>query len=187
MFPGLHSDRGFSLTELTIGMTLGLVVLGIVFTILQAGTNGARLVNEDARATRDASRAMMTMSKFIREMERMETSPVEYSLTYLADRDDDGALERVNYALGGDRRLRETVTEMGSGVTRTTVMAENVRNLGLGVPVFQYYSSLNTTVPVDQRRTKTKLVRLTVITDVDPSRSPAAHRVQTDIYFRNTI
>ncbi len=187
------NEAGFTLAELTVAMTLGLVFLGIVYTVLSAGSAGARHVDENARASRQAGKAMHSISKFVREMETMYSPAGNYTLKYTADRDDDGVLETVTYSIDGQNRLIETVAEMAGGTPTTRVLAEHVRNAQLGVPMFRYWATQSREATPNamgfdgDRLSGTKMMTLTIVTDVDTANRPPAYRVTTDVTLRNAL
>lgn len=202
---GERGDAGFSLAELMVAMSLGLVILGVVYFIFESSLTSYRLVDETSQATRAASYAMHQMTRYVRETQAIEPQTGgwqggagDYTLRYRADRDDDGEFEQVYYYLDAENRLIEQVDEFPLGTsTEARVLATGVRNAEVSNPLFRYYRMITATGTVEctagpsgmdgGRLTGTKVVRITLVVDVDPSKRPEPFSARSDVYLRNPL
>lgn len=185
-------DQGFTFAELSIAMSVALVVLTISYAIFEAGLNGVGLVEGNAAASRHAAHSLHVMTRYMREAEYLDHA-ADNALRYRADHDDDGQFEEIYYYYDTARsRLVEEVRELSSPGATQRVLAEHVRNAG-NEPIFSYAKrDASPAVPdLDgengERLTLTWRITVMLKVDVDPSKRPDAFRLKTDVHLRNQV
>jgi len=115
------------------------------------------------------------------------------TLVFFTDINDDGLKERVRYFVQGTTLKKGVISPTGSPlayVSANETFTELVHNLRNGsTPVFTYYDTNynGTTSPLTQPVDISfiRLIKVNMIVDVDPNRSPVPVTVTTQISVRN--
>ena len=116
------------------------------------------------------------------------------AVTFYSDVNNNGSIDRVRYFQSGSTIKKGVVTPTGNPLTYnsnnevvTTLINSVVSSSSL--PIFQYYSSsyTGTTSPLTFPITisSVRLVKITVIIDSDPNRSPVPMIVTSSVNLRN--
>ncbi len=116
------------------------------------------------------------------------------AVTFYSDVNNNGSIDRVRYFQSGSTIKKGVVTPTGNPLTYnsnnevvTTLINSVVSSSSL--PIFQYYSSsyTGTTSPLTFPITisSVRLVKITVIIDSDPNRSPVPIIVTSSVNLRN--
>ena len=115
------------------------------------------------------------------------------SFTFYSDIDDDGLKERIRYFLDGNILKKGTIKPTGSPLIynpaneKVTEVVHYIANSG--IPIFDYYDAYydGTTLPIPLpvNLSEVRLVKITIFTDRDPSRSPAPLSMTTHVSMRN--
>ncbi|HUY62262.1 MAG TPA: type II secretion system protein [Candidatus Paceibacterota bacterium] len=112
------------------------------------------------------------------------------TVTFYADVDADGTVEKVRYYLSGSTLYRgatEPATSSPSYAGQpeaTTLVVDNIRN-GTSTPLFTYFGANGTQLaePVDAGQVAS--VRIDIRTDINPNRAPAIYTLVGGATLRN--
>lgn len=188
----LANEQGMSLVELSVAMTVGLLVMGAAYTMMSATDKGSTIVTARTQQTRDAAQSIDSLSRFLRETVDLVHAK-DYAVQFTCDFDRDGQLEDLTYTAASNGELTRVVRNANSGVVESTrVIATGLRNNADSTPVFRYYRSLDQTAAADgsysppqdgDRLTKTTLIRITVVTRGEGSTED--YTQTTDVFLRN--
>lgn len=183
-------DDGFSLVELMTILVVGFIVLGLSYLIFESSMRLFRNVEGTTVQNRSAASSVARMTKPMREMQRMSRGR-DYEVEFLADKNDDGVLERVSYSMAASSTdLVETTAHPNTGEATTTyTVADNVRNRMLSEPLFEYFDSYNVSIagPDAARLTRTTHIELHVITQQRTTPLLAPVVVDTMVFLRNPL
>ena len=185
-----ENQKGFSFIELSVAITIFLLIVSIVSAYLIQGFKIGVFNTEQQEAVESARRAMEIMTKNIRGANNSERG--DYSLSaieadnfiYYTDTDDDDTMERVEYFIEG-LELKQTITEPGelndyTGPSTTTILTDYVNNVEN--PLFEYYDSdYNETSLINEIR----LIKIKLEINVTPERAPDNYDLESDINLRN--
>ncbi len=192
--------KGFTLVEL-------LVSLGIISLIVFALSNFQRdtftlnfTLQSSLNAQLDARRVVKVMVAELRKVVPSAVgsypieSPSTTSVTFYSDVDSNGVIDRVRYYLTGTTIRKGVITPSGSPLTynpANEVVTNLINNVvsSSTLPVFQYYSSSydGTTAPLATPVDipSIRLVKISVIIDNDPNKSPTQIVVTSSVSLRN--
>ena len=198
-------QKGFSLIELLVVLSIFTFIMGGIFTVYNKGQGRFVFEQDVAEAQQTARNVVDMMEREIRLAGFPKTTYYDSALGYNTnsntiatgfttsngtdmifegDINEDGIADVVEYNLNGTTLQRSTVAKPGGGVAATPsfkTLAENVRSL-----TFTYYNSsgITTTVPANVRRVKVDLNLSTNRVDPD-SRRLRTVSVSTMAFARN--
>ncbi len=194
--------KGYTLPELIISIF-------IMTIVVIAGTTFARNVIVYNTAGQDSLNAQLEGRKVLRTMvselrtaspSALGSYPIDTAATstliFFADLNNDGVPERVRYFLDTpNRMLKEGVTSPSGSPLTYNLGNETVETLvssvanGTSTPIFDYYDSsyAGTTTPLALpiNIPSVRLVRISVLIDKDPNRSPNTTFMVSSVMFRN--
>lgn len=180
-------DEGFSIIELIIAATIGVMVLVAAYMLFETGMKGYRQVEYTTVADRNAAQAMSLVDRPIRELQQM-TRAGDYEMQFMADTNDDEGLERVRiYLPAGTTTLLMDKASSSGADTVTTTIADKIRNRTTGEPVFSYFRSVGSP-PMSNETSRVmfaRVVRIAVVTWADSTPTPPPYRVNTEVFLRN--
>lgn len=185
----IREEEGFSAAELLFASMLGLMVMTVSYLMFETAMKAFRQVEVQTTASNTAMRTSQWLSRPIREMQPPTTSS-DYEIVFLADiSGDDEVMEWVRYHVpaGSTRLLEETrAAQTGAATGTPRVVADNIQNRQLSVPLFTYYSDpASAPLAPEYRRAGTKVIRLVVLTRGPGLPEPPVYRLQTDVFLRN--
>lgn len=195
-----HSQSsGFTLIETAVVITMLTVVL-VVLGTFQRDVFSLDLVLRSALVSQqEARQALKTMSAELRSASSSSTGAYPLaeaqptSLTFYSDADDDGLKERIRYFLDGTRFRKGTLKPTGNPLAydpaqETVVTLVNDLRAGQAT-IFEYYDSAYdgaaAPLPPPVVTADVRLVKVTVVIDRDPNRSPGPITLTTQVSIRN--
>jgi prepilin-type N-terminal cleavage/methylation domain-containing protein len=192
--------KGFSLAEILISVSI-LAVLAFTVATFQKDVFS---LNTNLQSSLNAQlEARHLIKTIISELRKTTTSangtyPIELAsstgITFYADVGNNGSIDKVRYYLSGKTIKKGVITptgnpavyNAGSEVTTTLlnyVVASSTK------PIFQYYTSAyaGTTSPltIPPDISTIRLIKITVIIDTDPNRSPTPIIATSQVNLRN--
>lgn len=193
--------KGFTLVEtLVVSAILLLVMVGV--TLFQRDVFYLNSVQNASFSTiQDARSILRTMTQELRS-----TAPggdgsypvitaSTSTLTFYSDVNNDGVSDRIRYFLATTTLSRGVIIATGSPITYNTsnekiaTLASNVRNNASSTSVFDYFDGTynGTSSPLAQpvAVSAVRNVKITIILDLDPNRSPTPRTYVTDVTLRN--
>ncbi len=192
-------NRGFNIIELVISIAVLTIMLGVIGLFARNTFYYNSIFSGGLTAYDDARHILRPMSSEIRSASpsALGSYPIETAdnnaFTFFTDIDDDGLKERVRYFVDGTTLKKGVISPTGNPIQYVTAnekITELVHNLRNGViPIFTYYdSNYNGVTPALVQPvliTSIRLVKITMIVDVDPNRSPVPVTITTQMSLRN--
>lgn len=184
--------RGFTLTELTVVMSLIGVLLAVAFAGMKAVYSGREVSDRQAWFSREIGQPLVALEKSLTQNIRLE-SATPYSVTVLVDRPRTVAgqpqydnLERHVFAATTTGNLTETIYSMdtlrnNTGLIRTVVWSKHANNQARAVPMFSFRDATGASITATAAPTSARRVDVRIVTVYD-GRSFEGTRT---IFFRN--
>ncbi|OGH91330.1 MAG: hypothetical protein A2507_04715 [Candidatus Magasanikbacteria bacterium RIFOXYD12_FULL_33_17] len=199
------NHKAFTLIEI-------LVVLSI-FSILMAGaswfiigTNRDLAVMWEQLITQNEGKK--TIDHVVNYVRKAETSSVgsyslvtttDYNLVFYANVDEDSLIEKIHFWLDADNILKQTIVKPSStavsdlyenGTSSTINLAENVKNIEQGNPVFLYYNENYTgtqsALSGNFNLIDVRVVQVQLELEKDPTKTPVPLHVESKAFIRST-
>ena len=199
-FPISNGARGFSLVELLVSIGVITLITVTASTFQKDVFTLNYSMQNSLNAQLDARHLIKVMVAEIRKTTPPPTGayPIELAsstgVTFYTDVNNNGLIDKVRYFLSNKTIKKGVITPTGSPMTYnpanevlTTLVNDFVASSTL--PLFQYYpsnyagTSSPLTVPVNIP--SIRLVRITIIIDKDPARSPSQIVVTSSVTLRN--
>lgn len=195
-----EKTRGFTITEI-------LVVIAILGFITLAVSNYQVKIIEYSTSARDSLQSAQDARSILRVMvqELRSAQPgnngaypviqaATSSITFFTDIDDDGLREQIRYFVSTTTLKKGVIVPSGSPLTynpaqeKISYLAYNIKN-GSSTPMFEYFDNTyaGTSSPLTQPVTvsNVRLVKITLLIDADPNRSPVARSYTSEAMLRN--
>lgn len=192
--------KGFTLTEIVVVLgILGLIMLSI--TSFQKDVLVNNRFSSDSLTTIENARPIMR--HIIRSLRSAASSDngsyaiaqaATNTITFFSDADLDGLKEQIRYFVQGTDLKMGYVKPTGSPLTYNqaneviTVIANSVKN-ATSTGLFEYYDKNYTgttspmTLPINV--TSVRLIKVNLMIDIDPSRSPVPRIYTSQVNLRN--
>lgn len=196
----INYKKGFTLTELIVGLAIFSLITIAMSTYQRDVFYFNSTIQSGLRVQLDARHVVKTMVSELRKTTTSATgsfsveSAATTSLVFYSDINSDGKIDRVRYFLSGSVLKKGVVVPTGTPYTYN-LGSEVVTNLVSNIvssstlPIFQYYPSSydGTTQPLTYpiNISTIRLVRVNVIIDTDPNRSPTPMIVTSTVSLRN--
>ena len=192
--------RGMTLIEIVVVVGIfGLIVIGV--TSFQRNVFIYNKYAQDSLTTAyDARNIIRIMVKEIRIASPSNNGsyPIAQaatsSFTFFSDANSDGKKEKIRYFISSNTLRKGVIQPVGAPATYPsanevlTTLAYNVKNDGAS-PLFTYYDNTYTgtssplALPVNV--TGVRLVKITLLLDVDPNKSPIPRSYTSQVTLRN--
>ena len=189
-----------TLVEVITAVGIFVLIIGAVFTFETNIFSYNSSITSSYQVAQDSQRILRTMLAELRESAPGATGAYALatvgstSISFYSDVNNDGLTEQITYSLIGNTLYRAVISPSGtpyayvSANQSTTTLITNVRN-ATTTPVFQYFDTnyTGTSSPLTQPviATSVRLVRITVILDTDPTKSPVPITYTTQVSLRN--
>ncbi len=191
--------KGFTLLETVISIAIFSLVIGLVSLFARDIFYYGSIFSGGLSAYDESKKVLQPIASEIRSSSpsSLGSYPIETatdnSFIFFADINSDGLKERIRYFLSGTTFKKGVITPTGNPllyIVNNEVITDVVHNIkNNGTPIFNYYNtsyngntaSLAQPVMVIEIR----LIRITLIIDTDPNRSPVPVTVSTQINLRN--
>jgi prepilin-type N-terminal cleavage/methylation domain-containing protein len=195
-----NNTKGFSLAEIV-------VVIGILGIIMVAVSGFQRdtFVNTkfamDSLSTTQDSRNILRM--MVRELRTSSSgndgsypliSAATSTISFYSDVDADGLKDKVRYYIATTTLKKGLIKPTGSPLTYVaanevfSTLAYNLKN-STSTPLFEYYDNAyaGTSSPLTQpvNISNVRLVKINLIVDVDPNKSPTVRTYTSQVNLRN--
>ncbi len=192
------AQTGYTLPEVLVSATIGVLILTAVFGIMQSVMSGYTVQSAQADAQ---SEAQLTMMKLIREIRQAEKPLLAVSINpggvetvvIKADLNNDATSEAILYSYNGyTHKIVKQVNNAGVydfTVSPQETIASNIRN-NYSQTLFTFYGTslttpLDPTNPSSDIINQTKLIKIRVVIDKDPAKPPAPIDLTSEIKLRN--
>jgi hypothetical protein len=191
------NKKGFTLVEILFGISIFiLIVLGITLFsrnvwVYNAFISGG-LVDTDA-----GRKVLKTLTSEIRTASTADTGAYTISgatatsFTFYSDIDNDGLKERVRYFLSGTSFQKGVIKPTGSPLTynagneQISTLIDKLANSLLFEYYDRNYAGTGTPLSSPVNIPNIRLVKVTIVLDNDPNRSPVPLTFSTQVSIRN--
>ena len=175
-----RKEDGFTLVELLWASAITLVVLAALFAALSTGLSGSSMLGSKVQATDEGMTSMRLMERYIRQaaiLSICEENRIKFSINT-------GSEGSYNYEDVTFQILGTNLQFVRDSTSK--VICRNVRNGTLGIPLFRYFDNQGEEI-LDPTlvKSKTTLIRITLIIDNNISEPPSPLYIGTDINLRN--
>lgn len=195
-----QDEKGFTISELLTVIALITISFGVFYSVFSFGLRTIQDTQRNIEAERDARQALSWLTYELRGVQNIEASAAVLDIAngnevrfYLDTESAQGPL-RVHYFLRGSELVRGTVRPDSpnppwtySGVEQENIVASYIRNSDQS-PMFRYFDANGVEIlpPIDEASRKAvKIIRINLISDVDPSRLPPPFSLDTEVQLRN--
>lgn len=191
-----QNKRGFTLVETLFGIAIFILILGALSLLsrntwiynafiggelesLNAGRATLKVMAAEIRTASDGNNGAYAISL---------ASPT--SFTFYSDIYDNGLKEKVRYFLNGTTLQKGVIIPTGSPLSYTgteiiTTLISNITNSS----IFEYYDTdydgMTASLPLPVDVSSIRLVKITLLIDQDPNRSPTPLTFSTQVSLRN--
>lgn len=187
--------KSFTLIETLITIAIFSILVGAVSSsiVMLYRTHGYSF--QQSSAIDEARRGIETMVKEIREAKSGDDGSYiigkadDFEFIFYSDIDKDEATERVRYFIDGSDFKKGVIEPVGFPVSypleaeTVSFLSRYVRNLP---PIFHYYDGDGfEIVELPARLKDTKLMKVYLTVNVDPSRAPSDYTLQSSVQIRN--
>lgn len=194
------TNKGFTLAEIVVVVgILGIIMIAISSFQVSILKNN-KYAQDSLSSAQDAKVILRTMIKELRTTSRSNNGsyPINQASTstisFFSDIDGNNVKEQVRYFLTGNILKKGVVIPTGSPLTYNqaseiiSTLAYNVKNTATS-SLFEYYNSTysGTSSPLTQpvNVTDVRLVKINLIIDADPTRSPVSRVYTSQVNLRN--
>jgi len=193
------SNCGFSLIEVLIAVFI-LAVLGGAVGLFQKDIFSLNdIISGNMASQQEIRQAFKLMSSQVRSMSfsSIGSYPIgeasSYSLMFYDDVDNDGFKERLRYFLAGNIFKKGVLKPAGDPLSynpASEVVVDLVHYVANGAtPVFEYYDEnydgATQPLTMPDALLSVRLIKITLITDKDPTRNPGPLLMTTQVSIRN--
>ncbi|MDD5146687.1 MAG: hypothetical protein PHN39_03020 [Candidatus Pacebacteria bacterium] len=193
-------NRGMSVVEMIISMALFVVVMGALVGFVSGLYRAYFYAFEQTRAVSEAVAGVEAMTKEIRTAVLGEDGSYiiekaqDFEFIFYSDIDRDQRTERVRYFQSGTDFKKGVIKPTGNPPVYITnpadplyqetvvILSKYVRN---SPPIFRYFDGDLQELPAPARLQDTKLMRLTLVINVDPDRPPNDFILESEVQLRN--
>lgn len=187
--------------ELVITVALFAIISAAGLLFIRGAYEAQRFSLEDARAINEARRGLKVMLAELREARHGDDGSYilakvdDQEIIFFSDIDKDGGIERVRYYLSGSNLMRGIIEPQAANpvyppaLEQASAISQFVHNGA--TPIFTYYNgdwpgdTLNNPLPTPARLTDTKLIRLQLKINQDPTRAPVDYVLTGSVQIRN--
>ena len=139
---GLHSDRGFTLTELVVVLALMGFVLSVAYATFTLVRNGSDMSNRESVFGQEVGAPLDIAERLLTQQFAFDSAAPgvgPYRCAFYTDRDNDGRRERYVIEATADGRLVTSFTEeIDAPTPRTGVWSDRNFNVSDATPLFRY-------------------------------------------------
>lgn len=191
------SKSAFTLVETLVVISIMTVVGLALASVIQYFYRANTYVLEGSKAVAEARRGVSYITSNFREALYADdgaypiASVGTSSLTFYADVDKDGGVEKVHIYMSGTSLYRGVVNAVGSPASyanqaeATTTLAMNVRN-GTTTPLFQYFNAEGLELTGSISPADIRAMKMTLKIDLNPSRAPDIYTLTGTATLRNS-
>jgi len=186
----MFNNKGFTLIEILITMSIMTVVIFISSDFITTGLKSTRFVNEQQTAITNARKATHVFKKEIRGANSSEQGDYPIALIdedefiFYTDADDDGIMEKVRYYITGVDLMKE-VTQPGASKDYSEIATSHKIASYLNndeEALFTYFSGNHVETSLIN---EVRLININLRINVTPTIAPNDYYVTTDVNLRN--
>lgn len=173
------NEDGFTLIELMWAMVLAVMLLGAVFGALQVGMRSSLMTSKTTFFVDQATSSIRVMQKYVRQASIISSAQPNYLRISVEKATAENRYDVYEFYIS-NKRLYERV----NGFEK--VLAENVRNVDLNVPLFRYYKEGGAEITDPTLRLSlTRSIKITLVVDDDLNNEPPKVTITETVFLRN--
>lgn len=189
---------GMTLIEAVVVISLFTIISLMLFASIQHLYQSDGYATAQANEIDSARRGMTQLTRDLREMAYAEdgTFPVAvkepHLIGFYTDYDKDDRVEYVEYEIVGTTLFKRTYKATGNppvynliAPERVQTLSVYVRNIEQTTPTFLYYDTNNTLLDSAGLLTAVRYIRIQLIVNIDPIRSPGEFVLRSSAAPRN--
>ncbi len=189
----IRNGAGFTLIEVITTVAIFAIAMGLIsgFLVYIYRIHGYAL--QQAQAIGEARRGIEIMVKEIREAKSGEDGAYligkteNFELSFYLNVDKDLEVEMVSYYIEGTDLIKEIIDPEGfpsqySSQPKKTLLSQYVRNTP---PIFKYFDEKGEELAYPARKKDTRMIKVYLEINVNPSRFPLDFILESVIRFRN--
>ncbi len=186
--------KAFTLIETLAVIAIFSLVIGAIFGSVAALYTIHDYTFQQSKAIDEARRGVETMVKEIREARPGDDGSYilktaeDFQIVFYSDIDKDSNAEMVRYFVE-ENNLKKGVTdpagwpiEYAPENEKVSILSNYIRN---SPPIFRYFDGQGVELPSPSRLKDTKLMKVFLVVNVDPSRPPKDFEFETTVQIRN--
>ena len=188
------NHKGITIIETLVAVVILTLTLGAVLAFIFLGYRIQNYTWQQSVAMNEAQKGIETMVQEIRKAQSGDDGSYiiekaeDFQFVFFSDINRDGKAERVRYFIDGSDFKKGVVRPSGLPVEynpaseEVLVLSQYVRNLP---PIFRYFDGNSQELSAPARLNDTKLMRVRLIVNVNPNRSPQDFVLESDVQIRN--
>jgi type II secretory pathway pseudopilin PulG len=191
---------GFTLIESIVTIAIFFVLILVVTNFIYMLYRTQGYTFEQSQAINEARKGIETMVKEIREAQMAENGAYviekadDYEFIFYSDVDKDLAVEKIRYFIDGSdfkkgvteptpvNQLSDLPAKYYPNDEKISVLSRFARN---APPVFHYYDGNGSELPAPARKRDSKLMKVYLVINVNPSRAPDDFVLESEVQIRN--
>lgn len=189
-----RKGAGFTLIETIVTIMIFTLVMGVIAGFIVVGYRTQSYTFQQAVAIDEARKGIETMVKEIREARAGDDGSYiiekadDFEFIFYSDIDKDEATERVRYFVEGTDFKKGVIEPSGwpikyhSENEEIFILSQHVRNQPA---IFRYFDGDHNELSSPARLKDTKLMRVYLVINVNPARSPRDFELESDVQIRN--
>lgn len=198
IFQNNRYRQGMTLVELVVVIAVYVVLMGAIMSMVTGLYNNNAYTMAQAREIDTARRGIQVWTQDAREMLSSAEGawPIAimepHRMAFYSDVDRDETIELVIYTLASTTLYKYTYEPTGSPPTYSTstpnvsyVLSEFVQNLTQASSTFLYYDTNGAELSVSDLLTDVRYIRVGVIVNIDPIKSPGEFMLRASAAPRN--
>ncbi len=192
--------NGYTLVETIMTLAIFIIILFAVFEFVMGLYKANSYSIEQTEAISEARNGISAMVEEIRGASMGDDGSYiiekadDYEFIFYSDIDKDGKVERVRYFIDGNDFKKGVIKPVGfppkyikdknnqNFKEDIYIISKYVRNMP---PIFHYFDGKMNELPAPARLKDTKLMRVYLVINVDPSRKPNDFILESDVQLRN--
>ena len=191
----INTKPGFTLIETILMIMVFIIIIVALFSAIVRGLDIYRFSAEQAYSVDEARRGIEVMVKEIRSAQPGDDGSYviekanDFEFAFFADIDHDLQTERVRYYLDGTNFKKGVAEPSGSPTQylleneQLTILSKYVRN---PPPIFRYFNGSGEELTESAiRLSDTKMMRVSLVINIDPNRPPVEFYLESDVQLRN--
>lgn len=194
----MTNTRGFTLIETMVTLLMIALLIVVVGTLQRQLFGLDRILHSVLFSQREARQTLKAVTAELRSASPSNTGAYPLaetaatSMIFFSDPNDDGLKERIRYFVEGTSLKRGVTTPSGNPLVynlateKVTTVVNDIDPAATGFAYFPgTYDGTTPSLPQPVAAEDARLVKITIVVDRDPTKSPGAVTVTSQVTIRN--